>query len=192
MWRGFKFEKIDFYMNETLLNNLKVIILGAPCTGKTTLVNLLREKTSLPLYEMDEEIRKMNSGLWPEKDLYNSLSVEIFNKILSEKRIVYFTSYFPADLLQQAIKTGFKIIQLTCPEDELLKRHSERMSNDPTLEDESEGLKENAKYQQKISEQGIVDFFVPTEINIDITAEKLLVYLKQITQSYAPATKVSA
>ncbi len=161
---------------------MKVIILGAPCSGKTTLLEKLRETKKFPIFEMDEELRRANNNAWPDDDNYRNeiLLPTICEKILNSAETIFFTSYFPEKQLEQSIANGFKIIQLTCPIDVLLKRNSLRMKNDPTLEDESEGIKANVIYQEKLSDEGVINSSIDTNSSMDKSFKDLLSYLHSL------------
>ena len=159
---------------------MKCIILGAPCSGKTTFVNSLRVSNllSIPILEMDEEIRHANGGEWPE-DNGDAAEEGIYNSIATMDHVIYFTSYVPEHWIQKMKNKGFFVIQLSCPLDKLLKRFEQRMSNDSTLGDERPGVIDNMSWQKDISEKGLIDFVIDTSSSLEISKKELLAILRR-------------
>lgn len=166
------------------LQSMKFLILGAPCSGKTTLVNLIRESQqfAVPVLEMDEEIRKLNDGEWPEDNGHQSSS-KIYDTVAGMEKVIFFTSYLPDERLHSMTKDDFKIIQLQCPLDILLKRNAERMKNDPTLDNESLGIMDNVTWQRKVLDQGIVSIMVDANVSLKNTEKEIVTILKRESES---------
>ena len=80
-------------------------------------------------------------------------------------------------------KDDFKIIQLQCPLDILLKRNAERMKNDPTLDNESLGIMDNVTWQRKVLDQGIVSIMVDANVSLKNTEKEIVTILKRESES---------
>lgn len=93
----------------------KVIILGTPYSGKTTLCKAMRKRhPKYPILELDEELTKANGNQWPaDFDFRNRVVLpRVFKKVMRMKKILFFTSGYDLETLKQAKKDGFKILQL--------------------------------------------------------------------------------
>lgn len=159
--------------------NKKVIIIGPPLVGKTTLINYLREHTNLPILELDEELVKLNNGTWPTDEEYR-------NKVLVHKavddikimdKVIFFTTYFSIDDLKEAKENKFKIIQLMLDKSELIKRNVERMQNKGEL-DATKALKENLKLQDDIKNAGVFDKIIYTNKPVEDIASEIISFLE--------------
>ena len=72
---------------------VKVIIIGASCSGKTTLVKLLRARTALPVLEIDEELTRRNGGTFPAdvQLKHQVLAPQAIAEVLAKESIVFFS-----------------------------------------------------------------------------------------------------
>lgn len=152
------------------MNNL--IIIGAPNSGKTTQIANLRERYHHTILELDEEIVKANNGEWPaDYEFRNSVIVpKVIKNITSLTGIIFFTSYFDIDSLSILKESGFKIILLEVPEDELMRRN---IKNIDTKWDKTFDIHENLKYQSKLKSSGLVDCIIDGQENPDEISIKL-------------------
>jgi len=60
----------------------KIIILGSPLTGKSTLTNYLRDNLKLPVLDMDKELMRLNYGKWPGN--YPELNTKLIKQVISD------------------------------------------------------------------------------------------------------------
>lgn len=139
---------------------MKALIIGTSLSGKTTIIRYLRPKSHVPILEMDEELKILNNGEYPEDIEYKLkvLTPKIINKILNLKNIIFFTNtdYFTVDDLFIAKKRGFKIIQLELELDQLKQRNEYRVKKEG-YEDLSKWFKGMLQYQEVLRNKGIVD-----------------------------------
>lgn len=158
----------------------KALIIGPSTTGKTTLVAYLREKTSLPISESDEELTHMNGGTYPEDSDHkmNILASQMVENILNKGKIIFFTNthYFSIEKLKEAHDKGFLILQLTTPIETMRKRSKYRNENEG-YEDHTKYFDDMLTYQKEISESGVVDEVIDTSKPVENTAEELLTFL---------------
>jgi len=80
----------------------KLIVVGSPLAGKSTLVNYLEEKFGWLCYELDQEIYKENGGAWVVDESYRNqrLVPKIIKKITSKSAYILFTSYIDLKFLK--------------------------------------------------------------------------------------------
>lgn len=91
----------------------------------------MRLHTKLPVLELDEEIVRLNHGVWPKDDDYKN-SVLVFRiaaDIKNRENVVFITSYFDPNILREARQNDFKIIQLELNLQKLQKRNIKRIPN---------------------------------------------------------------
>lgn len=156
---------------------MKAIIIGTCLSGKTTLVRYLRTNTKLPVLEVDEELTRLNNGVYPTDDKYKHtiLIPQIVEDILNRDDIVFFTNtdYFTPTDLKDARSKGFKIVQLWLNLSELQKRNKLRMKNEG-YPDVSEWLSGMTEYQTEIKQLDLVDLVIEANLPTGEIAKKLL------------------
>lgn len=165
-----------------MVKTYKVIVIGPQLAGKTTIVRKLKEKTALPLLELDEEIVRLNNGEWPKDDNFKNkiLNPKIYDDVKSRDNIVFFTNYFDIEKLEEARSKGFLVIQLKLDLKKLKRRNMNRMLNEG-YDDASKWFKTNLEFQKKIKEKGLVD----NVINVDRPIEEIVNELLELID-YAP------
>jgi len=159
---------------------MKAIILGTSLSGKTTTIRYLRKNTTYNVSEIDEELTKMNDGVFPEdvKQKLYVLAPRVIKQILKSDDILFFsnTDYFSDQQITDAKKLGFKIIQLSVPLDELVKRNMKRVENEG-YDDLSHWLDGMIQYQKRMFKLGFVDQRVDATRPTSKIVEDLLDYL---------------
>jgi len=141
----------------------KLIVLGAPLTGKTTLTKKLRETVTIPVLDFDEELMKLNNGKYPANypTLNEQLRSEIIKTISVMNEVIFFAFEIDLDAIQNMKLNGFNIVQLTAPYDVLEKRNKERLKNDPD-NDAFQYVLKNIEYQKTVSGARLVDKTIDT------------------------------
>jgi len=73
---------------------MKLIIIGASLSGKTSLVRQLRSITDLPISEIDEELTEKNGGTYPTDTKYKHkvLAPQIIADVIKRDKSVFFTN----------------------------------------------------------------------------------------------------
>lgn len=157
--------------------SVKAIIIGPSLSGKTTLARYLRENTSLPVLEIDEELTRLNNGEYPADDRYKHelLAPQVVDGVLKKDSILFFTNtdYFTPDDLKTARNKGFKILQLSLNLEELKRRNKSRVENEG-YSDLSEWLEGMVEYQTEIKESGLVDLELDANETTKMIAQKIL------------------
>ncbi|MFA6602913.1 MAG: hypothetical protein WCT01_03865 [Candidatus Shapirobacteria bacterium] len=156
---------------------MKLIVIGASLTGKTTLIKYLRSSSTHPISEMDEELTALNNGQYPTNTKYKHqvLAPKIINQVLLNPNIIFFTNtdYFTLNDLQQAKINGFKIVQLNLSLSELQKRNENRAKNEGYT-DLSQWLPGMMEYQTKVFNANLVDKVIDASEPTSEIAQKLL------------------
>ena len=161
---------------------MKTIVFGTSLSGKTTRVRLLRKDHDLNISEMDEELTKINNGVFPEDSemKHNVLAPKIVKHILNQENILFFcnTDYFSDQDIINAKKLGFKIIQLDVKLEELKKRNRYRMDHEG-YGDMSQWLDGMVEYQDHIFDKDFVDKRIDATQSSHKIVQKLLEYLSK-------------
>jgi len=155
----------------------KVIVLGAPLTGKTSLTHALREQVEISVLDFDEELLKLNNGRYPANYpvLNKQLKDRVIENVSTMKEVIFFAFEIEIEALRRLEQDNFMIVQLTAPLEVLKARNQERLKNDPD-NDAFQYVTKNLEYQNKVKELGLVDLI------IDTSTEGLNDSLKSIIQ----------
>ena len=105
---------------------MRMFLLGAPCAGKTTLVSRLRESLSCPVLEMDEELVRVNGGIWPSLEVKRALSSQVLDEASRLNHVVLAHSRLDDGQLRSLRATGWVIGLLDLPEAVMRSRAEER------------------------------------------------------------------
>lgn len=161
------------------MKNYKVIILGAQCSGKTTIVRFLRETKDLPIIEEDEAFTKLNNGTYPSDIEYkeNVLRPKLEEEIKKSENLIFITSYCNPDLVRDLKSKGFKIIQLVLDRAKLEERNKKRMA-EQGYDDATQWMEENLKFHQKMQDEGLVDKIIDTDKPVEEVAKDILDFIE--------------
>lgn len=108
---------------------MRVLVLGACCSGKSTLAEHLRLRLR-NVIECDEAVMVAAGGVWPAAAAENRrLVVEAAKAAVAMPEVIFLTSWMPTDLLRLARARGFRVALLSVPMHELERRNRERMAS---------------------------------------------------------------
>ena len=106
---------------------MKILLLGLSGSGKTTIAKEISSRFSLNLYEADDEVKRINGGVWPESDDVVTKGFEIANaKALIQDDIIYVISWLSEEEINKFLKSNFIIFETHAEFDELVRRKIER------------------------------------------------------------------
>jgi transcriptional regulator of acetoin/glycerol metabolism len=153
---------------------MKIIVLGPPLTGKSTLAKYLRERNVYAL-DFDDELLKLNRGEWPGNDpeLNSRLKTEVIETIITSENLVFFAFEFPPADLERARLAGFTVYQLVADAEELSRRNLERLKTQPD-NDAFQYLEANLRQQADLRERGLVDHQLDATLPVADLAKLLL------------------
>jgi hypothetical protein len=111
---------------------MRTLIAGAPCSGKTTASRLLREVHLRNAVECDDEIVRLNGGAWPgDFDTKNHVLLpQVLHAAAMSDDILLFNSYTPLVYVRRLRRAGFRILLLDVSDEELLRRHEQRLAEE--------------------------------------------------------------
>lgn len=106
---------------------MKILLLGLSGSGKTTIAKEISSRFSLNLYEADDEVKRINGGVWPESDDIITKGFEIANaKALIQDDIVYVISWLSEEEINKFLKSNFIIFETHAEFEELVRRKIKR------------------------------------------------------------------
>ncbi len=106
---------------------MKILLLGLSGSGKTTIAKEISILFSLNLYEADDEVKRINGGVWPESDDIITKGFEIANaKALIQDDIVYVISWLSEEEINKFLKSNFIIFETHAEFEELVRRKIKR------------------------------------------------------------------
>lgn len=140
---------------ELLYNfNMKVLLLGLTGSGKSTISKDIAKKYNLIVVEADDEVIRLNNGLWPEDEaLINKYFDQTSLKILHEDNVLYVISWMDKAEILKFVANGFKVIELHAQLEELIKR---KINRDNPSENQINRFKNNY--------QGYIDVITDSEV----------------------------
>lgn len=160
---------------------MKVIIIGASTTGKTTILKKLAATMSqLPLQEADEVLTKLNGGTYPQDSQVKMTGLVpiMVQQILRSKQIIFFTNtdYFTIQDLTNVKNTGFTIILLNLPKANMLQRNKKRVLREG-YDDLSQYFDSMIRYQESVINAGLIDKVINANQSIDNILSELQPYI---------------
>lgn len=161
------------------MKNYKIIILGAQCSGKTTLARYLRHlDQSLPIIEEDELFVELNGGQYPQDLEYKEKTVrpQLDERIRESDDIIFLTSYCNLVLLQELKSKGFKVVQLFLSQEEFKKRNEKRMREEG-YDDASVWAKEIFNFHDQVKSEGWADMTVDASQSVEKVGKEILDFI---------------
>lgn len=154
---------------------MKIIVIGASLSGKTTLVRHLQSR-NISCSEIDEELTIMNGGSYPTDINQKHLEMvpKIIADVLNRQDVLFFTNtdYFTLDDLRKAKVSGFKIYQLDISLPELAKRNKERIEGGK-YEDMTPWLEDMVDYQNELKKIGLIDKTIDATLPVEKIANEI-------------------
>lgn len=144
---------------------MKILLLGLSGSGKSTVAKLITEMFNLNLYEADDQVEKINGGVWPNSDGVITKGFKIANeKVLNLDNVLYVISWLTHKEIKKFLKVGFEIIEMHADFDELVRRKKIR---DNITEAKIEKFKLTyIEYFNTILDQDILKYY---KLSIDTT-----------------------
>ncbi len=152
---------------------MKLLILGACASGKTTFIKYLQSNRSnlalenILITELDEQILVENGNIWPSDDKYKDKVIipEIITKILNLDKVIFaFQDIENEDNCLKFKNKGFRIIALKTDLDLLLERNQFRMKNN-NYPDLSMWMPEQVNAINELIEKKLVDAVIDMNKN---------------------------
>lgn len=154
---------------QDILQGKRFVVYGAPASGKTTLMKLLRDQYGLPATDLDDEILIENNGVWPEDSIYRNREIvpRALARVAKSKTLHFFTSGMNETFAQQLHATGATIFLLKLDEHTLQARNQKRMNE--------EGIADvTGEFQKNLVSQGRFAPMIDHEIDATKTPDQIV------------------
>ena len=153
-------------------------MLGAACAGKTTLTRHLRATCRVHAIDTNDEILRLNDGVWPSIDRKNQVLLPmVLEAVMAMDQVVLFNSYMPARRMTQLRATGFQTVLLAVSEAELRRRHAVRFAEEGWTN--VEWFAWNQGHINELRDDGLFDCVVSGEQDVAAVASEILELAQQ-------------
>lgn len=102
---------------------MNLLLLGMTCAGKSTLAPTLAQRYGLTLLEADDEVQRLNDGVWPlDEATIDTYFAQTTPKVLQMEQVLYVISWLSKAEIQAFYQAGFKLVELHASYDEIKRR----------------------------------------------------------------------
>lgn len=157
-----------------MIGLMRLFVVGPPCSGKSTVSQLLRERWRVNTVDMDDEIMRLNGGTWPTIEVKEAvLQPQVLAQVVAMDSVILFNSYMQVSRTAMLRGAGFLTVLLAVDEQELRRRDQQRLAD----EGWSNGhwLDWHQANVAALQDAGQVDAVVSGEQDPEAVAEALLV-----------------
>jgi predicted kinase len=148
---------------------MKLLIVGAPNSGKTTVSRELRESLGLNVVDMDDEIVRLNDGVWPDIDTKNEVvQPKVLEVVMAMPEVVLFNSYMSVERTRRLREAGFRIVLLDVSEAELRRRNAKRVAEESWTN--IEWFDWHRKSIQELQDNNLFDYSISGEQDVKSVA----------------------
>lgn len=157
----------------------KLLLLGITGSGKSTISEPIGQALGLKILEVDQEVIRLNNGLWPKDgDTIRKYMLATNDTVLEMDHVLYVTSWLDKENIKRFYNKGFKIIELHADFDELLKR---KINRDKPPQDQIDQFKEDSEgYYEVINDPDIQSLIT---LSLDTTSKPIESVIKSIYSS---------
>lgn len=105
----------------------KLLLLGITGSGKSTISEPIGQALGLKILEVDQEVIRLNNGLWPKDgDIIRKYMLATNDAVLEMDHVLYVTSWLSKENIKLFNNKGFKIVELHADLETLIKRKINR------------------------------------------------------------------
>lgn len=156
---------------------MKIFVFAVQCGGKTTLAKLLRDLTDHEVVEMDDEIMRLNNGIWPKDFQYkvNSLEPIVYKNVQTKQDVIFMDNHLHIDRAKELKQSGFSLVLMEVTRDELLRRNNVRFESG-AQSDASRWIDMELENAQELRDVHLIDHVISGEQSSEQIAQELLVF----------------
>lgn len=155
----------------------KLLLLGITGSGKSTISEPIGQALGLKILEVDQEVIRLNNGLWPkDDDIIRKYMLATNDAVLEMDHVLYVTSWLSKENIKRFYNKEFKIIELHADLKELLKR---KIKRDNPSQDQINQFKEDSEgYYEVINDPEIQPLII---LSLDTTDMSIKSVINKIT-----------
>jgi adenylate kinase family enzyme len=159
---------------------MQLFIFGAQCAGKTTTVRSLAAKTTLPIIEMDDEIMRLNNGVWPKDMKYKEqmLDPQVYQLVADMPDVIFFENHMSVEQTRQFKEAGFSILLIEVSRDELLRRNKQRVKEEK-YDDASKWIEMQLENIDELQRNHLIDFTIDREQSVNKVIQDLVNFIER-------------
>lgn len=146
--------------------------MGASGSGKSSLARHLREISGVRIIDTDDEILRLNGGVWPNIETKNALLPSVIDQACNLPNVILMNSYMPLALLSQLRVAGFVVVLLHVSVDELKRRQELRKKKQGWAN--ANWIDWNEKEIGNIKSRGLIDRTISGEQDTKVIAQEIL------------------
>lgn len=152
---------------------MRLVVVGVPCTGKTTLTRHLREVHELPALDMDDEILRANGGVWPDIPTKNTVvAPKVLAEVVAMGSAILFHPTMTSERAALLRDAGFRFALLDVSPAELRRRDAERLAAEGWTN--SEWFEHNQAELERMRADEVFDVVIDAERSIEQVAAAIV------------------
>jgi shikimate kinase len=152
---------------------VKLFVVGVACSGKSTICKYINSLSIIRAIDIDDEIMRLNGGIWPEISYKNEVIFpQVVKSLLLMENALIFNSFLHQSDAKILRNTGFTIALLSVPSDELRRRDQERQMLEGWSN--SEWFEWNQAHVHELKESGLVDVVIDGNRPVELVARDLI------------------
>ena len=156
---------------------MKMFVLGVPCSGKSTLCKFINSSCGIRAIDVDDEILRLNDGVWPEIAFKNTvLFPQVMDFLMSTDEVLVFNSFLGIDDAEALRAADFAIALLAVGAGELKRRHEERRLREGWSN--VEWFEWNQAAVRELERSGFVDEVIDAERPVESIASDIVAFFQ--------------
>jgi adenylate kinase family enzyme len=161
---------------------MKLFIFGAQCAGKTTIVRSLATKTAMPIIEMDDEIMRLNNGVWPKDLKYKErvLDLQVYKLVTDIPNVIFLENHMSVEQTRKLKEAGFSVLLIEVRKDELLRRNRQRVQEEK-YDDASKWIEMQLENIDELQKNHLIDSVIDGERPSDEVAQEIVEHWGMLT-----------
>jgi shikimate kinase len=152
---------------------MKILLLGVSCSGKSTIASDLATALKLRLLEADDEVLRLNGGVWPPDEETIDTYFGVTNKeVLKMDNIVYVISWLEQNDIFAFYKADFILVEIHASYEVLRKRKQAR--DNPAKQAEKRHQKNFKLYSEIVNDPNINKLLSVSLDTSELTLDEVL------------------
>jgi hypothetical protein len=161
----------------------ELLVVGAAASGKTTLCRYLRGRTDHAVIDLDDEILRLNAGVWPSIERKNAvIRPEAFASVIPIRDVLLFDRGPSVEETITLRDAGFNVVLLEVSEAEIRRRQAVRLAEQGWSN--AEWIDWNQARIQELRDNGFMDTVISGEQAVAEVVAEILGLLERSRTSH--------